>query len=86
MSKIGLCVSSGKYVVPRTPLSDWVYDVSVELDGQLVAVVGFTEKQTDGALFWQLDYEQILDIFKDMGHQVDLQIKNLAKQYFIKHT
>ena len=86
MSKIGLHVSSGKYVVPKTPTSDWVYDVSVELDGRLVAVVGFTEKQTNGALFWQLDYEQILDIFKDMGHQVDLEIKNLAKQYFINHT
>ena len=83
---MGFRISSGKYVVPKTPKSDWVYDVSVELDGKLVAVVGFTEKQTDGAIFWQLDYEQILNIFKDMGKQVDLEIKNLAKQYFINHT
>ena len=41
MKTAGLKVVNGKYVVPRGGISDWVYDVYVELDGQLVAVVGF---------------------------------------------
>ena len=73
MNTIGLKAVDGKYVVPGG-ITDWVYDVYIELDGQLVAVVGFSERQTQGALFWQVDNDKILEICNDMG-ETELKLK-----------
>ena len=52
---------NGYYVV--NSLDSWVYDVDVYFEGKdkKIAVVGFTDRQIDGALFWQLSYEEILE-------------------------
>ena len=60
----------------------WVYDVYVELDGILVAVVGFSERQTKGALFWQVDNDKILEICDDMGNRIEVEIQDIAREYF----
>tara|TARA_B100000963_G_C22582125_1_gene651335 strand:+ start:501 stop:767 length:267 start_codon:yes stop_codon:yes gene_type:complete len=86
MKTAGLKVVNGKYVVPRGGISDWVYDVYVELDGQLVAVVGFTERQTKGALFWQVDNDKILDICSNKGNRIEEEIRELARKYFENDT
>ena len=85
MSTIGLRAVDGKYVVPKGGISDWVYDVYVELDGILVAVVGFSERQTKGALFWQVDNDKILEICDDMGNRIELEIQDIAREYFNEH-
>ena len=85
MSTIGLKAVEGKYVVPKGGISDWVYDVYVELDGALVAVVGFSERQTKGALFWQVDNDKILEICNDMGNRIEVEIQDIAREYFNEH-
>ena len=85
MSTIGLRAVDGKYVVPKGGISDWVYDVYVELDGILVAVVGFSERQTKGALFWQVDNDKILEICNDMGNRIEVEIQDIAREYFNEH-
>jgi len=85
MSTIGLRAVDGKYVVPKGGISDWIYDVYVELDGQLVAVVGFSERQTKGALFWQVDNDKILEICNDMGNRIEVEIQDFAREYFSEH-
>ena len=85
MSTIGLKAVEGKYVVPKGGISDWVYDVYVELDGVLVAVVGFSERQTKGALFWQVDNDKILEICDDMGNRIEVEIQDIAREYFNQH-
>ena len=85
MSTIGLKAVEGKYVVPKGGISDWVYDVYVELDGILVAVVGFSERQTKGALFWQVDNDKILEICDDMGNRIEVEIQDIAREYFNQH-
>jgi hypothetical protein len=85
MTTIGLKAVEGKYVVPKGGISDWVYDVYMELDGQLVAVVGFSERQTKGALFWQVDNDKIMEICNDMGNMIEVEIQNMAKDYFSKN-
>jgi hypothetical protein len=85
MTTIGLKAVEGKYVVPKGGISDWVYDVYMELDGQLVAVVGFSERQTKGALFWQIDNDKIMEICNDMGNMIEVEIQNMAKDYFSKN-
>ena len=85
MSTIGLKAVKGKYVVPKGGISDWVYDVYMELDGQLVAVVGFSERQTKGALFWQVDNDKILEICNDMGNRIEVEIQDIAREYFDEH-
>ena len=85
MSTIGLRAVDGKYVVPKGGISDWVYDVYVELDGGLVAVVGFSERQTKGALFWQVDNDKILEICDDMGNRIEVEIQDIAREYFNEH-
>ena len=85
MSTIGLRAVDGKYVVPKGGISDWVYDVYVELDGILVAVVGFSERQTKGALFWQVDNDKILEICDDMGNRIEVEIQDIAREYFNQH-
>ena len=51
---------TGYYVV--NTLDSWVYDVDIYIEGknEKIAVVGFTPGQLDGALFWQVSYEDIL--------------------------
>ena len=66
-------------------ITDWVYDVYMELDGQLVAVVGFSERQTKGALFWQVDNDKILEICNDMGNMIEVEIQDIAREYFNQH-
>ena len=85
MNTIGLKVVDGKYVVPKGGITDWVYDVYIELDGQLVAVVGFSERQTQGALFWQVDNDKILEICNDMGNRIEVEIQDVAREYFTQH-
>jgi len=82
MKTEGLKAIAGKYVVPKGGIVDWVYDVYVELDGILVAVVGFSERQKEGALFWQVDYDVILGICDDMGNRIEVEIKDVARKYF----
>ena len=78
MQTEGLKAVEGKYVVPKGGIVDWVYDVNVELDGKLVAVVGFSERQTEGALFWQVDYDVIMGIC----NRIEVEIKDVARKYF----
>tara|TARA_B100000925_G_C21567775_1_gene286471 strand:+ start:203 stop:463 length:261 start_codon:yes stop_codon:yes gene_type:complete len=85
MNTIGLKAVDGKYVVPKGGITDWVYDVYIELDGQLVAVVGFSERQTQGALFWQVDNDKILEICNDMGNRIEVEIQDVAREYFTQH-
>lgn len=46
---------SGEYVVPKP---NWVYNVSVYDNGELIAVVGFSSGNTNGALYYQIPYEE----------------------------
>ena len=85
MNTIGFKAVDGKYVVPKGGITDWVYDVYIELDGQLVAVVGFSERQTQGALFWQVDNDRILEICNDMGNRIEVEIQDVAREYFTQH-
>lgn len=64
----------GSYVV-KTP-DTWVYDVEMYDEEILVAVVGFTERQKEGAVFWQLRPEKCIQYDCDM-------IKCLARNYFL---
>ena len=86
MKTAGLKVVNGKYVVPRGGISDWVYDVYVELDEELIAVVGFTERQTKGALFWQVYNDKIQEIFSNKGNRIEDEIRELAREYFENDT
>jgi len=57
----GYKAMSGYYVVN---ISDsWVYDVDIYLAGndEKIAVVGFTPRQIEGALFWQVDIEEVIN-------------------------
>ena len=51
---------AGYYVV--NTLDSWVYDVDVYFEGvnEKIAVVGFAPGQLEGALFWQVSYEDML--------------------------
>jgi hypothetical protein len=51
----------GYYVVNSE--DTWVYDVDIFLEGDSdkKAVVGFSPRQTIGALFWQCDIEEVLN-------------------------
>jgi hypothetical protein len=72
----GYKAMSGYYVVN---ISDsWVYDVDIYLAGkdEKIAVVGFTPQQLDGALFWQVSYEDILD-----GNYNSADILDIARKY-----
>ena len=82
MQTQGLKAIEGKYVVPKGGIVDWVYDVYVELDGILLAVVGFSKTQIEGALFWQVDYDVIMDICKNTGYRIEGEIKDVARKYF----
>ena len=70
---------------PMGGISDWVYDVYVELDGILVAVVGFSKDKLMGALFWQVDNDKILEICDDMGNRIEVEIQDIAREYFNQH-
>jgi hypothetical protein len=52
--------TSGYYVVNSE--DTWVYDVDIYLDNSSdkKAVVGFSPKQTVGALFWQCDIDEVI--------------------------
>jgi len=67
----------GTYVVKTD--DQWVYDVEVYSNGDLIAVVGFSENQKDGAVFWQVPMEKTL--IYDYKH-----IQFIARHYFIEHT
>lgn len=51
--------ASGYYVVNTK--DSWVYDVDVYEGNKKIAVVGFTDKQEEGALFWQCDFNVIIE-------------------------
>ena len=50
----------GYYVV--NDAKSWVYDVEIYLENssEKKAVVGFSPNQTEGALFWQCDIEEVI--------------------------
>ena len=54
--------TSGKYVVNNKDI--WVYDVDIYFDKEnsteKKAVVGFSRRQTNGALFWQCDMTEVI--------------------------
>ena len=77
-------VSGGRYVVPRDWYSNWVYDVYIELNNKEVAVVGFTENQTTGALFWQIDNTVIMEFFNTYGNRIEEQLQDIAREYFLE--
>ena len=51
--------ASGYYVVNTK--DSWVYDVDVYEGNKKIAVVGFTDRQEEGALFWQCDFNVIIE-------------------------
>lgn len=77
-------VSGGQYVVPRHDIYNWVYDVYIELNNKEVAVVGFTENQTTGALFWQIDNTVIMDLYNTYGNRIEEQLQDIAREYFLQ--
>ena len=77
-------VSGGQYVVPKYGIFDWVYDVYIKLNNKEVAVVGFTEKQTTGALFWQIDNTIIMELYNTYGNRIEEQLQDIAREYFLK--
>tara|TARA_Y100000590_G_scaffold179768_1_gene204920 strand:+ start:15988 stop:16209 length:222 start_codon:yes stop_codon:yes gene_type:complete len=54
-----LKAKKGYYVVKTE--DQWVYDVEVYSNDDLIAVVGFTQKQKEGAVFWQVPLEKPLN-------------------------
>jgi len=52
--------TKGYYVV--NDAKSWVYDVDIYLGNspEKKAVVGFTPEQTEGALFWQCDIDEVI--------------------------
>jgi hypothetical protein len=52
--------TNGYYVV--NDAKSWVYDVDIYVDNspEKKAVVGFTTEQTEGALFWQCDIDEVI--------------------------
>jgi hypothetical protein len=75
-----ISIISGEYVVPKGGVCDWVYDVKVSMNDKLIAVVGFSEIQVKGAIFWQLNMEETLKL---MGHT--LEIQELAREYLLQN-
>tara|TARA_B100000768_G_C11280757_1_gene378465 strand:+ start:3652 stop:3897 length:246 start_codon:yes stop_codon:yes gene_type:complete len=73
-----ITASKGKYVVPKNSIVGWVYDIDILLDNKLIAVVGFSEKQTEGAIFWQIEYDSYI-------WGIENEIKKIAKDYLIVH-
>ena len=67
--------SNGKYVVSKNSIVGWVYDIDISLNNKVIAVVGFLEKQTEGAIFWQIKYDRFI---WSMANE----IKKVAKDYF----
>ena len=49
------------------------------------AVVGFSKDKLDGALFWQVDNDKILEICDDMGNRIEVEIQDIAREYFNQH-
>tara|TARA_B100001093_G_scaffold447940_1_gene453194 strand:+ start:646 stop:933 length:288 start_codon:yes stop_codon:yes gene_type:complete len=66
--------ASGYYVVNTN--DSWVYDVDVYEGNKKIAVVGFTNKQEEGALFWQCD----IDILIENNYSPD-KILEVAREY-----
>ena len=66
--------ASGHYVVNTK--DSWVYDVDVYEGNKKIAVVGFTNKQEEGALFWQCD----IDILIENNYSPD-KILEVARDY-----
>ena len=67
---------SGNYVVNNE--DTWVYDVDIYLDNspEKKAVVGFSPKQLEGALFWQCSIDEVIR----ERYNPDL-ITKLAREY-----
>lgn len=66
--------ASGYYVVNTA--DSWVYDVDVYEGNKKIAVVGFTDRQEEGALFWQCDF----DILIEKNYSNDKVLK-VAREY-----
>ena len=71
-------VLSGKYIIQKNNICGWVYDVSINYNNKIIAVIGFSEKQIEGALFRQVSFEE----FKEYDEK---KIKKLSKDYFTKN-
>jgi hypothetical protein len=68
----------GYYVVNTK--DSWVYDVEVYDSNEKIAVVGFSPNQTEGALFWQVDFAKITKYNIYIG-----KITDLARKFMIKY-
>lgn len=66
----------GYYVV--NDAKSWVYDVDIYLDNspKKKAVVGFSPEQTEGALFWQCEIDEVIS----ERYNPDL-ITKMAREY-----
>ena len=64
----------GRYVV--NTMESWVYDIDIYFDKKKIAVVGFTPRQLDGALFWQIGYDDIIQ-----GNYSQSKILEVAREY-----
>ena len=51
--------ASGYYVVNTG--DSWVYDVDVYEGNKKIAVVGFADRQVEGALFWQCGFDILIE-------------------------
>ena len=71
---------SGEYVANN--LDTWVYDVYICINDDVSglskrkAVVGFTPRQTNGALFWQCNIEEVIK----NNYETD-KILEIAREY-----
>jgi hypothetical protein len=76
-------VDSGEFVVPRNNI-DWVYDVKIKdaVTKEVIAVVGFSSKQKDGAVFWQRNNGPFDETYKNVIYN-EIDIKEMAKNYAI---
>ena len=80
MNQLEYIASDGKFVVGKSFQSElWVYDIDIYLFSVKIAVVGFTNKNLNGAIFFQdicyehdkynLDSEDILKVAKEYFHE-----------------
>lgn len=64
----------GSYVVKTE--DTWVYDVEIFDDETLIAVVGFTQTQKEGAVFWQISLEKSINYDYQM-------VQCIGRNYFL---
>ena len=85
-SKPQLIAANGKFVAGNSKTSEiWVYDVKVYILQTLVAVVGFTNKNLNGAVFYQGSSYASMDLIERHGYETE-DIRIVGKRYFDTRT